>query len=349
MCDCVDEEFLEMDCNIHSWMSGSVHAAPWVPVPLTLSPHSLSRRGRRRLKLVTLVLGSSGFIGGRVVRELTRSGVETMSYDVIQSNLEGGDAKWIKADIMDPMTLERVFLEYGVDSVIHLIGYPDIAQCEKDPQLSFSLNVLSLQNTLEPMRKADVDHVMFASSAAVYGYDSPTPVPESSPLTPNTVYGFHKMIGEKLLQAYAKSYGIRYTALRLFNVYGANPVSGKDVISIFIRRAMNNEPITLKGPGKFRDFVHVDDVAALITKLAVKDGESSTYNVGTGTRVTLQQIADSVKKYFKDVRVAVEPVPDDGKGIVADTAALKSAASVSFRPPLQGIDEHIRGYSKKGR
>jgi UDP-glucose 4-epimerase len=295
--------------------------------------------------LATLVLGSSGFIGGRVVRELTKSGVETMSYDVIQSNVEGGGAKWIKADIMDPMTLERVFLEYRVDSVIHLIGYPDIAQCERDPQLSFSLNVLSLQNTLEPMRKADVQHVMFASSAAVYGYDSPTPVGESSPLTPTTVYGFHKMIGEKLLQSYAKSYGIKYSALRLFNVYGADPASGKDVISIFVRRAMNHEPITIKGPGKYRDFVHVDDVAALITKLAAKAGGSSTLNVGTGTRVTLQEIADSVKKHFRDVQVVVEPVPDDGKGIVADVTALKAAADVRFRPPIQGIDAHVSAYS----
>jgi UDP-glucose 4-epimerase len=157
------------------------------------------------------------------------------------------------------------------------------------------------------------------------------------------------MIGEKLLESYARSYGIKFTALRLFNVYGANPASGKDVISIFIRRAMNNEPLTIKGPGKFRDFVHVDDVAALITKIATQEGESSTLNVGTGNRVTLRQVADSVKKHFKDVRVVLEPVPDDGRGIVADTSALKAATSVSFRPPLQGIDAHIKGYSRKGR
>ncbi len=297
----------------------------------------------------TLVLGGSGFIGSKVVQELAKTRSGTLSYDVVQSNFAESDAKWIKADILEPLALERVFFEYGVESVVHLVGLPDIAQCERDPQLSFYLNVMSLQNTLEPMRKADVGYVVFASSAAVYGYDSRVPLAETMDLKPNTVYGFHKMIGERLIESYAKSYGLKYTILRLFNVYGANPASGKDVISIFIKRAQSHQPITLKGPRKFRDFVHVDDVVKTICKLAEPRQASSTLNVGTGSAVTLERISESVARHFKGVEVVRESGPDDGTGSTANVSRLKSMVDLEFRDSASGIDEHIGRFAIGGK
>lgn len=297
----------------------------------------------------TLILGGSGFVGSRVVKEFANKGDETLSYDVVQSNLPDVNARFIKANILEPLALESVFFENDVETVVHLVGLPDIAQCEKDPQLSFYLNVLSLQNTLEPMRKADVGFLIFASSAAVYGYNSPTPVPESSPLNPNTVYGYHKMVGERLIESYAKSYGIRYVILRLFNVYGADPSTGKDVISVFIRRALKHEPIVLKGPRKFRDFVHVDDVVRTISEVASRRPPSTTLNVGTGTKVSLQLVADSVRRNFADVDLTMEPTPDDGSGICADVSTLKSTVDVAFRDSEKGIEDYVRAYAPQRR
>lgn len=297
----------------------------------------------------TLILGGSGFVGSRVVKEFAKSGSDILSYDVVQSDLSGTNARFIKADLLEPLALERVFFENHVETVVHVVGLPDIAQCEKDPQLSFNLNVLSLQNTLEPMRKADVDFVIFTSSAAVYGYTSPTPVTESDPLSPNTVYGYHKLIGEKMVESYAKSYGLKYAVLRLFNVYGADPSAGKDVLSIFIRRALNHQPMVLKGPKKFRDFVHVDDVVSTISKVAALRPSSATFNIGTGTKVSLDLITDSIKRNFKDAQVTLEPVPDDGSGIYADISRLKSAVDVNFRDSAQGIEKHISGFAPHAR
>jgi UDP-glucose 4-epimerase len=295
-----------------------------------------------------LILGGSGFIGGKVVKKFTKEKDDVISYDVIQSEAAGVRARFIRGDILEPLALERVFFDNDVHTVLHLVGLPDIAHCERDPQLSFYLNVLSLQNTLEPMRKANVEYIIFASSAAVYGYNSQTPVPESSPTTPNTVYGYHKMIGERLVESYARSYGLKYVILRLFNVYGAPPSTGKDVISIFIRNALANRPITLKGARKFRDFVHVDDVVDTIVSLSGSKPDSTTVNIGSGTQMTLGSIVETLKGYCSGLQVVSEDSPDDGTGIYADVSRLKSMVDFSFKDPSEGIEEHIRTYTRRG-
>ena len=95
------------------------------------------------------------------------------------------------------------------------------------------------------MRKADVSKIIFASSAAVYGYTKKTPISEEDPTLPTTIYGYHKLMAENEIKAYSISYGISYIILRLFNVYGGDPLTGKNVISIFIRNIWNNKRAVL--------------------------------------------------------------------------------------------------------
>ena len=93
--------------------------------------------------MTVLVFGGSGFIGSKVVECLTKNNVETLSYDIIASNFTRQKAKWIRADILELSSIERLFYEYEVDTVVHLVGLPAINYCEKNPQFSFMLNVVS--------------------------------------------------------------------------------------------------------------------------------------------------------------------------------------------------------------
>jgi len=297
--------------------------------------------------MTVLVFGGSGFIGSRVVKCLARNNVETLSYDIIVSNLIEENVKWVRADILELSSIERLFFEYDVDTVIHLVGLPAIGYCEKNPHFSFLLNALSIQNTLEAMRKADIEKLVFASSAAVYGYNSKTPVKETSPTKPSTIYGYHKLIAEQMIKSYHDSYGLNYVILRLFNVYGGDPRVGKDVISIFIRNALKREPIVVKGPKKYRDFVHVNDVVDAFMKAVLEDISNVTINIGTGTMMTLQQLADIVKECFPDVEVKYEIPLDDGTGIIADITLAKKVLDFSPRNPKQGIYEYVVSYSPK--
>jgi len=298
--------------------------------------------------MTVLVFGGSGFIGSKVVECLTKNNVETLSYDIIASNFTRQKAKWIRADILELSSIERLFYEYEVDTVVHLVGLPAINYCEKNPQFSFMLNVVSVQNALEAMRIADIERIIFASSASVYGSHHIKPIKETDEVRPNTVYGHHKLMAEQVIKSYNESYGIKYVIFRLFNVYGGNPQFGKDVISIFIRRALMGEPLIVKGPRKFRDFVHVNDVTqsflSVIENSRIND---VTINIGSGERTSLRELAEMVKVHFPNVEVIEELAPDDGTGLQADISLARSLLSFEPRNPKEGINAHIVTYARK--
>jgi UDP-glucose 4-epimerase len=299
--------------------------------------------------LTSLLLGAAGFIGGRVAEQLRRENQDFVSCDVVRSNISGNGPRWVTADILDPLSLQRFFYEYDAQCVLHLIGLPSIEQCQRSPDLSFRLNVLSLQSTLEAMRKTDVNKIVFASSAAVYGYSSQKPVKETDHTQPSTVYGYHKLIGEQVLRSYSESYGLKYVILRLFNVYGADAATGKDVISIFVRKALAKQPIIVKGGSKFRDFVHIDDVAQTICHVAFCDASNNrVLNVGTGKKMTLAEVEDMVKSCFPGIEGVIESSVDDGTGIVADLKQLLEIVDFHPVPPISGIRNYLQSYAGSG-
>lgn len=292
-----------------------------------------------------MVIGGSGFIGGRVVETLIKNNVHTLSYDILSSRPMDEKTTWVRADILELTAIERLFFEYDVEAIIHLVGLPSIGYCEKNPHFSFQLNVLSVQNALEAMRKTDAKKIVFASSAAVYGYSSKNPVKETDLTNPTTIYGHHKLIAEEAIKAYCNTYGLNYAILRLFNVYGGDPHIGKDVISIFIRRALKGESILVKGSKKFRDFVHLDDVAQVFKKVVTSNVSNVTVNIGTGVTMTLQEIAEITRECFDDINVEYEKVHDDGTGLVADVTLARDIFNFSPREPKHGIREHIVSYA----
>jgi len=292
-----------------------------------------------------MVIGGSGFIGSEVTKTLTKNGIDAISYDLIQSSTTG-EGKWIRADILELASIERVLFEYDVDTIIHLVGLPAIEYCEKNPHFSFLLNVTSVQNALEAMRKADVKKIVFASSAAVYSPHSNEPVRETGVVAPSSIYGYHKLIAEEAIRSFNHSYGIDYVILRLFNVYGGNPYSGKDVISIFIRRAIRNEPLVVKGPKKFRDFVHVNDVAKAFLASLREEVCNEVINIGTGEKTTLGDVAQYVKEYFNNAKVIEEQTADDGTGLYADISKAKSVLKFEPISSREGIRSHIAKYSQ---
>src|SRR2546426_5544862 len=259
--------------------------------------------------LTVLVIGGSGFIGSSIVKALTDSNVETICYDLIHTDSASSKNHWIRADILELQSIERIFFEYKIDAIIHLVGLPAIDYCQKNPHFSFLLNVMSVQNTLEAMRMADIPKIVFASSATVYGNSNSRALKETDETHPTTVYGWHKHVAEDAIRAYADAYGIHGTILRLFNVYGGDPKIGKEVVSIFINRGLRGEPLVVKGPEKYRDFVHIEDVAEAFARSVTGNHKKSvTLNIGTGTRTTLKQLALMVSSHFPRSKVIVEDV-----------------------------------------
>jgi UDP-glucose 4-epimerase len=146
-------------------------------------------------------------------------------------------------------------------------------------------------NTLNAAANNKVKKFIFGSSSEVYG-DSQVPLQEGAPFSPKSTYAAAKLLGEEYCKAFYQKYGMPYTILRYFNVYGPRQ-DGRFVISRFMRRALANESIHIYGDGKqTRDFTHVDD-AVNMTLLATINNEAScqTINIGTGISTSINDLA----------------------------------------------------------
>ena len=255
------------------------------------------------------IVGASGFIGSLLVETLFSEQKEPLAIDIIKPKT---DRNWLIADIADTASIERIFFEYSVETVIHLVGLPQIHLCQKDPHFSYLLNTQSVHNTLEAMRKTGVQKIVFASSAAVYGTREGT-VSEKEATSPISMYGFHKFVSEELIKAYSISYGINFAILRLFNVYGQDPQVGKDVISIFLRQAKNGEQLVVKGKKKYRDFIHVKDTVKAFAASTSAQTNNNIINIGTGEKMTLGKLVEMLREFFPKIKVEYQHAVDDGE------------------------------------
>lgn len=279
------------------------------------------------------------------MRAFQATGHNAIPCDIIRSENSETPSRWVQADILSLPSLERIALEYKFDSIVHLVGLPAVDYCERNPQFSYLLNVASVQNSLEVMRVAGIDKIVFASSASIYGNAHSKPITELDVTNPTTVYGHHKLMAEQAIRAYLESYGVRYAILRLFNVFGADPETGKDVLSIFIRQAKGFKPITVKGPNKFRDFIHVDVVAKGFVS-AMEAKENLLLNVGSGYKTTLRQLAHLVKRSYPNLQIVEENSADDGTGLQADITRLKQGLGLYPSDSETALREHIEKSSR---
>jgi len=292
-----------------------------------------------------LVTGGAGFIGSHIVRTLKQNGRNVIVLDRVNYNYH--DVASIITDVNDLDRLNKIFKSYDFPTVIHLVGLPSIGECEENPQLSFKLNTMSVQNVLEAMRMADVDRIIFASSACVYGYYAKEKVSEKDPPRPDTVYGLHKLFSEELIKMYHAKYGIDFVILRPFNVYGANPKNGKDVISIFIKRMLDGKPLIVKGPNKFRDFIYIDDVAHAFCEACFNNFSNVTVNLGSGIKTSLHQLASIFKSLRSDVEIIEEVTPDDGTGLYADITLAREMFNFTPTALKDGISKILKIYGMR--
>ena len=246
-----------------------------------------------------LVTGGAGFIGSHLVEALSNAGCEVAVLD----NLSGGklsNLDSVKADISfnenDIRQLDALIkAAKGCEVIFHLAAVVAVQQTIEDPLNSTMINDIGTLNVLEAARKTNVPRVVLASSCAVYGDDPRLPKDESMTPMPSSPYAVHKLSAEHYLRIYSELFGLKNASLRFFNVYGprqdpSSPYSG--VISIFMSKAASHQAPLIYGDGsQTRDFVFVKDVVRALLAAAQtdqKDGE--VYNIGTGSRVTINRL-----------------------------------------------------------
>lgn len=268
--------------------------------------------------MAVLVSGGAGYIGSHMVLELLDRGEKV----VVLDNLSTGfwwavppEATFVQADIGDQDLVERVIAEHGITALAHFAARIVVPDSVSDPLGYYFNNTVKTRALIESAVRAGVKHVIFSSTAAVYGEPPVSPVPEEIALNPINPYGRSKLMSEWMLQDAAKAHGFNYVALRYFNVAGADPKgrSGQStpnathLIKVASQAALGQrESLTVFGTDYatpdgtcVRDYIHVTDLAR--AHLAALDhlrggGESLTLNCGYGRGYSVKQVIDVVKK-----------------------------------------------------
>ena len=219
----------------------------------------------------TLVTGGCGFIGANLVPMLLARGTEVRVLDNLAAGGPErlpGDVEVLEGDVRDADAVGRAAT--GVDAVIHLAAAGNVADSVADPLANFEVNARGTLNVLRAAEQAGVERFVFASTGGALIGDADPPVDESSVPRPISPYGASKLAGEGYCHAFRGSYGLGTVALRFANVYGPRSEHKKGAVTVFIKRALHGQPLTIYGDGAAtRDFIYVDDLCAGIATAAL--------------------------------------------------------------------------------
>jgi UDP-glucose 4-epimerase len=294
-----------------------------------------------------LVTGGFGFIGTHIVNAVCESSQgKVFVYDINGKNDANAyssrrNVVTIQGDIFDFDKLLKTMQEGEISDVIHMVGLASIPNCRQNPDLSYKLNVASVQAVLEAMKLCQAERIIFPSTAAIYGVTNGPQVKEEAEPKPSTIYGSHKLAAEKLILDYSENHDITPTILRLFNVYG-DLDKEQGVISIMLRKALAGEPLLIKGGDQLRDFVFLHNVVEAFKKSYNHTANhGKTINVGSGIGLSIKEIATMIQHSFPQTDIKYEPADQQEYSIYADISKIKSALGYSPMDPREGIPRFV--------
>jgi UDP-glucose 4-epimerase len=247
-----------------------------------------------------LVTGGAGFIGSALVRKLLADGHDVVILDDLstgfEENLRGVDVPIIHGSVTDSESVSRA--ASGCHTIVHLAAVGSVPQSIIDPIGIFDINVRGSLEVFEYARREGA-HVIFSSSASVFGTNPENPKTSRSWTRPMSPYGSSKLAAESYLLSYAACFGFPALAFRFFNVYGPrqrpdHPYAA--AIPRFMGQALLDLPVTIYGDGRQdRDFVSVGLVSSVIAE-AVRRTVSSDVpvNMSTGTQTAIIDVAKDI-------------------------------------------------------
>ena len=268
--------------------------------------------------ITILVLGGAGYIGSHAVDQLISEGFSVAVVDNLQTgHVESlhKKARFYQGDIRDKEFLESVFFKEEIQGVLHFAANSLVGESMELPLMYFNNNVHGTQVVLEVMEKFGVKHIVFSSSAATYGEPKMIPIRENAATNPESPYGESKLMMEKMLKWCDKAYGMRYVALRYFNVAGAklDGTIGEDhnpeshLLPLILQTALGQrEQLTIFGEDYdtkdgtcVRDYVHVVDLInahILALRYLIAGKESTILNLGSSNGFSVKEMVAAARK-----------------------------------------------------
>ncbi len=315
-----------------------------------------------------LVTGGAGYIGSHTAKALAKTGHDVLVLD----DLSGGHrwavkwGKFLEGDILNSDFLRQCFRQNQIDAVIHFAGVIQVGESVRNPSKYFRINTAGSLELLDAMLEHGVKHIVFSSSAAIYGTPLKVPIPEDHPASPVSPYGDSKLAVERILHWYGNAYGIRWAALRYFNASGADLEGelgeGHDpeshLIPLVIKAALGQIPqVEIYGTDyptpdgtAIRDYIHVADLAEAHVRalhFLVEGGESTALNLGTGEGHSVRTVIDAVNRCVARTSGGARPVPfseaprraGDPPSLVAES--LQAQKLLKWTPQHSSLDQIV--------
>lgn len=275
-----------------------------------------------------VITGGAGFIGSHLSEYLKKKNYQVVVID----NLSSGNINNLPKGIIfynfdiskKNKKFEKVF--NNAKYVFHLAALADIVPSIENPQRYYDVNVTGTLNVIKACLKKKVKKIIYAASSSCYGIPKKFPTNEKSELLPQYPYALTKMLGEELIKHWGLVYNMKYTSLRLFNVYGTRSRTSGGygaMFGVFLAQLANKKPFTIVGKGnQKRDFTYVTDVCRAFYLSAInKKADYKILNVGSDNPQSVNKIAKILDKNAKIINLPKRPGEPDLT--FADTKEIK--------------------------
>jgi UDP-glucose 4-epimerase len=314
--------------------------------------------------MTVLVTGGAGYIGSHMVWELIDQGEDVVVLDRLSTGFDWAvapEAELIVGDIGDYDLVTKLLRNRKIDSVIHFAGSIVVPESVTDPLSYYENNTVKTRMLLQAVVDTRIPHFIFSSTAAVYGNQGSDPIGEQAATLPESPYGRSKLMTEWMLADASRAYGFSYTALRYFNVAGADPrgrtgqstAGATHLIKVACEVALGKrESLSVFGTDYdtpdgtcLRDYIHVSDLVEA-HRLALdrlrRGGANLVINCGYGRGYSVLEVIEAVKRVSGNdftVRMS-DRRPGDPAAIVAlgDLARRE----LEWSPRLNSLDGIVR-------
>ena len=304
-----------------------------------------------------IVTGGAGYIGSHVCLALKQAGFTPVVFDHLKQGHEWA-IQWgpfVLGDILDKSLLKDTFQKFSPLGVIHLASCINVRESLLTPEKYYRNNLLGTLSLLEAMIEESIPHLIFSSTAAVYGNSQQIPIEEGHKTEPLNPYGLTKLMGERMIHDFSEAYDLSYACLRYFNAAGADPNGAigeaHDPETHLIPRALltllkKDNPLPIYGDGTaVRDYIHVSDLAEAHVKallyLLNSFKQQLTLNLGTGQGHSLNAILKRVEELTAHSLPTqfMPAIPGDPYMLVAD--AKKASLLLDWHVRYSDLDTII--------
>ncbi|MEK7542225.1 MAG: GDP-mannose 4,6-dehydratase [Patescibacteria group bacterium] len=311
-----------------------------------------------------LITGGAGFIGSHLCEQLLKEGHRVICLDnfntfydprLKEDNIskikQHPNFTLVRGDILDTGTLESIFSNYQIESIVHLAALPGVRTSFQGSGNYLDVNLRGTLNLLNMAKENNVSQFIFGSSSSVYGKDSPVPFAETgNNLTPISPYGVSKLSAEILCKSYHKLYGLPITVLRIFSAFGPRQ-RPELAIHQFVRCIKRGEVIPMLGSGdSSRDFTYIDDIVEGIMLALKKSFPFEIFNLGNSKTVKLRELIELLGEKLR-VKLQIKQLSNHIGDLDITYASIDKAKDIlGWQPKVpfeEGVDRFLTWHKEK--